>query len=312
MSELLTIDEAAVRGMLARAGITAPVERLARRASTVYEAHLGVHDPVIVKLYEPQAAWKQAKEIHVYSLLAGAGTGLAGRIPQVLGHERGTGPNGPACTVLTRLDGTPLHELDPQLTPADRRRIYVQIGQLLRAVHRVPMGGFGYLVTDILDPAPSNQAALHRMFERKLCEFAELGGPADLARAVRRAVADHAPVLAMPVEPVLCHNDLHEGNVLVARAGNVWNVTGFVDVGNAVAADPVFDLAGTDYRAARHHPVKRAGLLEGHGDLPADVEARLRIYSTYHALERWDRLAKTGEQRHLPGIAADLAELTGQ
>lgn len=41
---------------------------------------------------------------------------------------------------------------------------------------------------------------------------------------------------------VLCHNDLHEGNVLVDGVGAV---TGFIDVENMIAADPLIDLAKT-------------------------------------------------------------------
>jgi len=35
--------------------------------------------------------------------------------------------------------------------------------------------------------------------------------------------------------PARCHNDFHEGNVLVDP--NDWRVTGFIDMENAIAAD---------------------------------------------------------------------------
>lgn len=38
---------------------------------------------------------------------------------------------------------------------------------------------------------------------------------------------------------VLCHDDLHEGNVLVAQRPGGWQVTGVIDVENAIVADPL-------------------------------------------------------------------------
>lgn len=313
MSEVLTIDEPTVRAMVARAGVSASVERVLRRTggrlSGVYEAQLGGGDAVIVKVYEPQWAWKQAKEIHVHGLLA-AQRELTCRIPQVLGSAGAGNPTGHSYTVLTKVDGTPLSEIDVELTSADRQAIYRQIGKLLRAVHRVPQAGFGYLVTEILDPAFSNKAYVQRQFDRKLCEFVERGGPGALARAVEHALTTYHDVLAVPVEPVLCHNDMHEGNILVARNGNAWSVQGFVDVENAVAADPMSDLAKTDYYSVQGDAAKRDGLLDGYGPVPDDLPARLRLYRLYHALELWDWFAKIGQPQHLPGILADLEEFT--
>jgi hygromycin-B 7''-O-kinase len=83
---------------------------------------------------------------------------------------------------------------------------------------------------------------------------------------------------------VLCHNDVHEGNVLVAPAGDGWRVTGFDEF---------------------------AGLLAGYGPLPADGLARIELYRLYHALELWDWFAEIGDTGPLDGIAADIRELAG-
>lgn len=297
--------------MLVRAGVTTPVDAVVRRTGGqrggVYEARLRADDPVILKVYEPRWAWRQAKETHVYGLLAAHAPELAGRVPRVLGAEDADNPTGCGYTVLTRIPGKPLCEEAVEPAPDARYAVYEQIGALLRAVHRVPLGGFGYLVTEILDPATSNQASMQRQFDKKLREFAALGGRPELARAIERVVAAHEGMLAVPVEPVLCHNDLHEGNVLV---GPDLTVHGFVDVENAVAADPMIDLAKTEYYSIRDDEAKRAGLLAGYGRLPADVEDRLALYRLYHALELWDWFAQIGERVHLAGIAADIEAMT--
>jgi hypothetical protein len=66
-------------------------------------------------------------------------------------------------------------------------------------------------------------------------------------------------------------------------------VTGAVEVGGAVAAHPLFDLARTDYWSTRGDPEKRAGLREGYGQsLGPDQEAAIDIYALHHALALWN------------------------
>jgi aminoglycoside phosphotransferase (APT) family kinase protein len=62
---------------------------------------------------------------------------------------------------------------------------------------------------------------------------------------------------------------LHEGNVLVAQSRGV---TGFIDVENMIAADPMLDLAKTLQYDRDRSPAKRAALLEGYGPLPSILE----------------------------------------
>jgi hygromycin-B 7''-O-kinase len=51
---------------------------------------------------------------------------------------------------------------------------------------------------------------------------------------------------------VLCHNDFHEGNILADRdQRRGWQVTGFIDVENDIAADPLMNLAKTDCYSIR-------------------------------------------------------------
>ena len=107
--------------------------------------------------------------------------------------------------------------------------------------------------------------------------------------------------------PVLCHNDFHDGNVLVEPA--TGRVTGFIDVENAIAADPLMDLAKTQSYSIHGDEQKLAGLQEGYGDLPPDWRERTTLYRLYHSLELWDWFASIGTTVHLDGIARDMAEI---
>jgi hygromycin-B 7''-O-kinase len=276
--------------------VTEVLPRTGGQLSTVVEVRLAGADPLIVKRYSDEWRWKQPKEVHVYRLLADAGVGPAPRVVRV-DYER-------AVTVLTLVPGTPMSQRT--LDTGTTRAAYRRIGAILAAMHRIPMPAYGYVTTGILDPAPDNPTYMRRQFARHLAEFAARGGPPDLHDAVRARVAAGGRAFGDCSRAVLCHNDLHEGNVLVDASGVV---TGVIDVENAVAADPLLDVAKTIQYDLDASPVKRAGLLEGYGPLPPSGEERVALYRLYHALELWVFFASTGNTAPLPSIAGDMRSL---
>lgn len=245
----------------------------------------------VVKHYTGESWWKQAKEAHVYALLAG--------VPGVPSVEDVDTAHG--VTIMTRVPGEPL-----ATAPDDAMwDLYRQLGTLQAAMHRITQPAFGYLTTEVLDPAPDNTAYMTRQFTVKLAEFAERGGDPEIHRLASARFAERAGLFASCAGPVLCHNDLHEWNVLFDGR----QLTGFVDVENAIAADPLMDLAKTIQYEHTRSPVKVAGLLAGYGPPPTDGLARIELYRLYHALELWDWFAQIGNTGPLDGIAADMREL---
>ena len=265
------------------------VERTGGQLSTVYEVRTSA-DPVIVKVYAPEWVWKQAKEVHVYGMLERE---LGGSIPRVL-HV------GDGVTMLSKVDGVPLSEAEPP----DWRAMYAQLGELLQRVHRIAQPAYGYLTDQILDPLPDNDRYMRRQFAKKLQEFEQLGGDPKLHAEITTHVQQHAHLFADNTAAVLCHNDFHEGNILVDPA--TWRVNGFIDVENAIAADPLIDLAKTIQYSAHDNPEKLAGLTDGYGAVSED---RVDLYRLYHSLELWDWFQSIGETTYLDSIAQDLAKL---
>jgi aminoglycoside phosphotransferase (APT) family kinase protein len=291
-------------GDIVGAAVTDVVLRTGGQLSTVYEVRCaGPVDAVIVKIYADEWHWKIAKEVHVYRLLAEAG---AGPVPEILRAELDTSIVGRAFTVMTMLPGRPLSEVSAELDAAQNRQIYRQLGGSLSSVHRIEQDSFGYLTTQILDPMPDNTTYMSRQFAKKLREFREHDGDRELHDGMQAHIAETAGLFAHCAGPVLCHNDFHEGNVLVTRAAAGWTITGFIDVENAVAADPLLDLAKTDYYAVRGDADKRAGLLDGYGPLPDEWAERWSVYRLYHALELWDWFASIGNTEPLHSIADDI------
>ncbi|MEU4192692.1 aminoglycoside phosphotransferase family protein [Kribbella sp. NPDC026611] len=266
--------------------VTELIERTGGQLSAVYEVRTSA-DPLIVKVYAPEWQWKQAKEVHVYSLLDGL------PVPEVLYV-------GDTFTILTKLDGMPLSEVEPD----DPRAVYTQLGRLLQRIHTIEQPAYGYLTDRILDPLPDNDQYMRRQFAKKLDEFA--GDPALKAKLAAH-VDKHAHLFAANSQAVLCHNDFYEGNILVDP--ETWQVTGFIDVENAIAADPLLDLAKTIQYSIRGDAEKLQGLNDGYGATPPD---RIDLYRLYHSLELWDWFHSIGETAHLDSIAGDLEELVSR
>lgn len=185
------------------------------------------------------------------------------------------------------------------------------MGATLSTLHRVEQDAYGYLTTRVLDPVPDNTAYMTRQFAKKLREYTEHGGDPELHDTIEAHVAERADAFAGCAAPRLCHNDFHEGNILVAPEADGWALTGIIDVENAVAADPLLDLAKTQYYSIHGDEAKLSGFLDGYGPLPHDRTDRVRLYRLYHALELWDWFASIGNLDPLPGITEDLRTLTG-
>jgi hygromycin-B 7''-O-kinase len=273
--------------------VTEVVARTGGSLHTVFEVRLAGAEPLIVKRYSGDQRGKQAKEVHVYGLMAGI-TG----VPRIVraDYER-------AITVFTLLPGKPMWEREPQ--PAAVRAAYRRIGEFQAALHRIHLPAFGHLTTGIVDPVADNTTYMRQKFARQLAEFRSAGGPADIHDSVARRVAEDDHHFAECSGAVLCHNDLHEGNVLVDDTGTV---TGFVDVENAEAADPMTDLAKTIQFS--DVPEKRAALLDGYGPLPPHGTERIDLYRMFHALELWTWFTSIGHTEPLPALLDDLRSLS--
>lgn len=304
-----TWDESAVATHLLRtvlpgdAVLSSVTPRGGGALSNVHEVRRADGPSLVVKHYTDQWRWKQEKEVYVFGLLNESAP-FAGRVrvPEVVHVDTER-----AVTVMTLLPGRPLSEVP--LEGAAQRAVLAEVGSLTRGLHRIPQPAFGYLTTQVIDPLPTNRAYMTRQFDKKLAEFADLAGDRDLRASISGYVSDHTELLERCDRPVLCHNDLHAGNVLVEPDGDRWRVTGLVDVENAIAADPLMDLAKTIQYQFEYPADAFEALIDGYGPLGEDGPERIRLYRIYHALELWDWFASIGTTAPLDGIATGLRSL---
>jgi aminoglycoside phosphotransferase (APT) family kinase protein len=277
--------------------------------STVFELRLADGTSLVLKLYSELLAWELGKEPFVYGLLAGRGL----PVPEILHTDdsRTLLPRGFA--LMTKLDGRMLADVQPSLGEEERMQVYRRIGALLRQWHEVRLDGFGYLGHgEVVDPLPSNADYMRSLFEQRLATSVELGLPGQLARRIAAHAAGREELFTGCEEPCLCHNDCNESNVLVECGDDGWRVSGVLDVGNAVAADPLLDLAKTSAYSRWASDAKVDALAEGHGDLRDGWREAVDLYELFHRLELWWWFASTHTQtEHLRALETALARAVG-
>jgi hygromycin-B 7''-O-kinase len=173
--------------------------------------------PLVLKLYPEDLHWKMQKEVTVLQLIAGR---LSVSVPRILFADDSKRLLELNWTLMTKLDGSILGQLETALPEAQRHCAYVQIGELLREFHCISMQAFGYIgANGIWTPYQSNHAYLTNQFSRKLKDFVERRGDAGLARRITKYLDHRDGLLSACTSAVLCHNDLHAGNLL-ARASD--------------------------------------------------------------------------------------------
>ena len=258
--------------------------------------------PVVLKVYPDELHWKMQKEVTVIGLTQGR---LSVSAPHILSADDSKRLLGLNFTLMTKLDGSILGQMETSLASEQRFSAYAQIGGLLREFHRIPMEAFGYIgPSGIWTAHPTNRVYLTHQFQRKLKEFTERGGDAGLARKVAGHSAERAALFGACTHAVLCHNDLHAGNLLATVTNESVLLTGVLDFEGALAGDPLMDVAKALYYLDAE---SRRALLQGYGAMDREHWSQtLDLYHLYFVLELWCWMAQIGNEQPLQQLALDL------
>lgn len=161
---------------------------------------------------------------------------LAGRVP---------GDDTWQVLVQVHAEGTPWREVAPGLDRAGRDAVHRELAGILLALRSVRPASFG----DLAEPgdrgagrgpagadAPGSVAALAARARLRIPGRAEQD-------TFLRVLDREAALFAADRDPVLTHDDLHHGNVLVRRSVDGWRVASVLDWDKAWAGPADSDLA---------------------------------------------------------------------
>jgi aminoglycoside phosphotransferase (APT) family kinase protein len=272
--------------------------------AAVYEVAFAdlAHPPLVLKVYPDDLHWKMQKEVTVVGLVRDR---LSVPTPRILLADDSKTLLGLNFIVMTKLDGSILGQLERTLASKQRVSAYAQIGQLLREFHRIPMEAFGYIGTKgIWTAHSSNHLYLTHQFQRKLKEFTGRGGDPGLAGRIAGHFAERAELLNACARAVLCHNDLHAGNLLATITNGSLRLTGVLDFEGALAGDPLMDVAKALYYLDEE---SRHALLGGYGAMNREHWSQtLNLYHLYFVLELWCWMAQIGNRQPLEKLVLEL------
>jgi aminoglycoside phosphotransferase (APT) family kinase protein len=286
--------------------VTGVTELRGGAISAVFEITVSGAPPHILKVYPTSLHWKMAKEVHVLGLLRN----ISAPVPRILSADDKGSLIDFSFVLMTRLDGTPLRELEPNLNEAQLFSIYAEMGARLHEIHRIEIETFGYIGTDgVWKCHATNRAYMSFQFDKKLSEFHERGGDVVLGKKLETAISTREDMLGGCTAACLCHFDFHSGNILAASKDGVLGISGILDFESAIAGDPVMDIAKALYYFTPKDEPKRAGLLAGYGALPrSDFSETLDLYHLYCTLELWCWMAQIGSRDALPGLTNELEQ----
>lgn len=220
-----------------------------------------VNGELIVRFQTVPDPARVAAETRLLGTVAGVSP-LPVPVPVFTDPQRG-------CLAYRKLPGVPLLDLPRQRWSAHARSIAGTLGELLAALHAIPVDRLAGLVD--LDDYP-----LTEWLREAADTYRTIAGqvPAAHRRPIEAFLAAPPP-LEPPADryaPVFSHNDLGIEHVLADP--ETWSVTGVIDWSDAAIVDPAYDF----------------GLL--HRDLgPAAVDVALRDYRAGTDLEGLRRRA---------------------
>ena len=283
--------------------------RLHGGSTEVYRIDLAdLAEPIVLKIYGDEPVWGPAKEALVATWIGDHDLGLP--TPRWLRLDESRALLPLRYALITWLPGQTVRSLAAE---HDLAAVYRRMGALLRRVHAIPMTAYGYILGDgIFEPRASNADYMTAAFERVFRRFRRQGGGGALAERLEAMGRERYGLLDHAAGPVLCHDDFQPGNVLAARdtAGDLV-LTGLIDFGNALAGDPLADLAKALFCCAHEDPRSVGPLREGYGPVDhPDPEATLWLYTLYHRLSMWTFLTRLGDDPASAGPAGLMADLT--
>lgn len=269
----------------------AALTKLEGGSSPVFRIELGNGERLVLKTYPDERGKSPAKEAFAAAQLRD----LEIPVPRYLLVDETRTRLPTRFAVTTWLPGITADALRDH---TDISSVHRSIGALLRKLHSVKLQGYGPIGPDgIIKPVKSNTKFLRAIIANAFERFQAVGGDATLAGRLRAIVDDRFDrVVPYSSGPVFAHDDLHPGNVLVLeKADGTLSLGGLVDFGNALAADPTFDLAKCLFCSMHQAPNSREPILAGYGAIDhPDPEGALWYYTLLHRMIMWGWLRRTG------------------
>ena len=273
--------------------------------SSIFRVELGADkSPLILKQYPQNARWRMEKELRVYSALSELKKVPS---PDIIKSSLDTEDSRIDFLLMSELPGNPLnqHELEVDET----EHVFHEIGQMLRIIHSYTYDTFSRLDSGYSGEFATNKAFLESSINHAITELSQYDAGSALTRRIEDFLYSELSSTPWPQQASLCHGDYNETNILIMREDDNWIVSGVIDVENAFAGDPAYDIAITELSILTNDDVKKQAFLDGYGINTTAIEDRVRFYKVLHTLRRHNWLIGKSKHKDSAELANEMASL---
>ena len=240
--------------------------RSLRRSSQGENIIFFVDEAFVIKIFAPyrEAFWREKAALEFAHGKSGIETPAITQTGEIEGW---------LYLVMTRLAGVLMKDVWSNLDARDRVGIVSRLGVALNELHA--------------HMAPLNEAALNRnwdeFIERQARSSVErqraCGANPEWLESLPAYIAARRGLLPSKYKPVLLHGDTHPGNVLLARTGGRWRITGLFDFGDSFCGFHEYEFVAPGVLMVQgNRELQRAFLLAyGYREAQLDLNLRARL-----------------------------------
>jgi hygromycin-B 7''-O-kinase len=181
--------------------------------------------------------------------------------------------------IVTVVKGVPLNEVWGSMAMPDRERIAARCGELMARLHTTPTDGLEAIAVDW-------PAFVERQIRTCIDQIAQTGLDGRWTGEITKFFTGLPPLFEPGFQPVLLSADVTDEHVLVSLRDGKWDMTGYIDFGDAMLGHPHYEFAAPGCCITHGSPrLQRAmALAYGYGEdqLNADLADRLMAYALIH------------------------------
>lgn len=181
--------------------------------------------------------------------------------------------------VVTAVEGMPLCQVWDEMDVHDREHVAACCGELMAALHATPTEGLEPIAVDW-------PAFVEEQTQACFDGIARAGLGERWVHDVHAFFARLPPLFEPGFRLVLLNADLTDEHVLVSRREGRWEVTGYIDFGDAMLGHPHYEFAAPGCSITRGFPCLQQAMLLAYGfaedQLDKALADRLMAYTLLH------------------------------
>ena len=181
--------------------------------------------------------------------------------------------------IVTAVDGIPLHEAWNSMGGSDREHIAARCGELINALHSTQTAGLEAIAIDWPTFVESQIQNCKDQLIRTSTDRHWIQSVVEFTNAL-------PPLFEPGFRPVLLSADVTDEHILVAEHGGRWELTGFIDFGDAMLGHPYYDFVAPGALITRSSTCLQRAMLLAYGyssnQLNTTLADQLMAYTLIH------------------------------